>query len=34
MFQRQQYRLAATDRFGNVGMDFFENPTLDTITLK
>lgn len=34
MFQRQQYRLINTEKFGNVGLDFFENPTLDTITLK
>lgn len=34
MFQRQQYRLIDTTKFANVGMDFFENPTLDVITLK
>ncbi|MFC4949517.1 peptide ABC transporter substrate-binding protein [Pseudonocardia sp. GCM10023141] len=34
MFIRQQFRLANTAKFGNVKMDFFENPTLAEITLK
>lgn len=34
VFERQQYRLINTERYANVGMDFWENPTLDTITLK
>lgn len=34
MFVRQQFRLANTAKFGNVRMDFFENPTLAEITLK
>ena len=34
MFARQQFRLANTSKFGNVNMDFFENPTLAEITLK
>jgi len=34
LFVRQQYRLANTAKFGNVKMDFFENPTLAQITQK
>ena len=34
LFARQQFRLANTEKFGNVKMDFFENPTLSQITLK
>jgi oligopeptide transport system substrate-binding protein len=34
MFERQQYRLINTEKFANLGMDFYENPTLETITLK
>jgi oligopeptide transport system substrate-binding protein len=34
LWARQQFRLANTEKFGNVNMDFFENPTLGTITLK
>lgn len=34
MYVRQQYRLANTEKFGNVKLDFFENPTLAEITLK
>ncbi|WP_232660484.1 peptide ABC transporter substrate-binding protein [Pseudonocardia sp. TRM90224] len=34
MFQRQQFRLVATDRFANINMDFSENPTFDKIFLK
>ncbi|WP_226353453.1 ABC transporter substrate-binding protein [Pseudonocardia sp. ICBG601] len=31
---RQQSRLVNTEKFGNVNMDFSEDPTFDTITLK
>ena len=34
LWVRQQQRLANTAAFGNVRMDFWENPTLDQITLK
>lgn len=34
LWARQQFRLANTAKFGNVKMDFFENPTLGQITLK
>ncbi len=34
LWARQQFRLANTAKFGNVNLDFFENPTLATITLK
>jgi oligopeptide transport system substrate-binding protein len=34
LFARQQFRLANTAKFGNVKLDFFENPTLSQITLK
>ena len=34
LFARQQFRLANTAKFGNVKLDFFENPTLADITLK
>ena len=34
MFARQQFRLANTAKFGNVNIDFFENPSLSEITLK
>jgi oligopeptide transport system substrate-binding protein len=34
LFARQQFRLANTAVFGNVTMDFWENPTLGAITLR
>ena len=34
LWARQQFRLANTAKFGNLKMDFFENPTLSQITLK
>ena len=34
MFARQQFRLINTARFGNVNMDFWENPTFVDITLR
>jgi oligopeptide transport system substrate-binding protein len=34
LFARQQFRLANTAKFGNVKMDFWENPTLSEITIK
>ncbi|GAA4851791.1 ABC transporter substrate-binding protein [Pseudonocardia benzenivorans] len=34
LFARQQFRLADTAKFGNVNMDFWENPTLSEITIK
>jgi oligopeptide transport system substrate-binding protein len=34
LFARQQFRLANTATFGNVNMDFWEDPTLAEITLK
>ncbi len=34
LFARQQFRLVNTAKYGNVKMDFFENPTLSQITLK
>jgi len=34
LFARQQFRMANTATFGNVRMDFWENPTLSEITLK
>jgi oligopeptide transport system substrate-binding protein len=34
LFTRQQFRLANTATFGNVNMDFTDNPTLATITVR
>ena len=34
LFTRQQFRLVNTATFGNVNMDFWENPTLPEITLR
>jgi oligopeptide transport system substrate-binding protein len=34
LFARQQFRLVNTTTFGNVNMDFWENPTLPEITLR
>ncbi len=34
MFARQQFRLVDTTTFGNVNMDFWENPTFAEITLR
>lgn len=34
LWVRQQYRLVASDKFGNTNMNFNENPTLETVTLK
>jgi oligopeptide transport system substrate-binding protein len=34
MFQRFQFRLANTDKFTNLRMDFFENPDFSIISLK
>jgi len=34
LWARQQFRLVATDKFANTNMNFNENPTLETITLK
>jgi oligopeptide transport system substrate-binding protein len=34
LFARQQFRLANTATFGNVNMDFWENPTFAEITLR
>ena len=34
LFARQQFRLANTATFGNVNMDFWENPTFSEITLR
>ena len=34
LFTRQQFRLANTATFGNVNMDFTDNPTLAAITVR